>query len=186
MVGNRSSLLFTSPGVDCRPAMWQSVGGRQGIYVEDSVEDSKCCALNGILVSTVDDWRLFNRSRRPFWPWTRGLVTLVLGTLGEIPSKAAIVLDKLLEDLHMIAVGKADECTQYEVEEATVQHDEFMEQAENNASRCEVRTCTRVNGGKLRPAEKKSGRRRKCSGFSSSMCTYKDPPRQEEPPVREG
>eukprot|EP00976_Prorocentrum_cordatum_P006544 131382-Prorocentrum_minimum.AAC.1 len=27
---------------------------RQGIYVKYSVEYSKCCALNGLLVSTVD------------------------------------------------------------------------------------------------------------------------------------
>eukprot|EP00959_Pyramimonas_sp_CCMP1952_P050170 1048344-Pyramimonas_sp.AAC.1 len=33
---------------------------QQGIYVEYSVEYSKCRALNGILVSTVDDWRLLN------------------------------------------------------------------------------------------------------------------------------
>ena len=30
---------------------------RQGIYVEYSMEYSKCCALNGILVSIVDDYR---------------------------------------------------------------------------------------------------------------------------------
>eukprot|EP00976_Prorocentrum_cordatum_P034693 705716-Prorocentrum_minimum.AAC.1 len=33
---------------------------RQGIYVEYSMEYSKCCALNGMLVSTVDDCRLLN------------------------------------------------------------------------------------------------------------------------------
>eukprot|EP00959_Pyramimonas_sp_CCMP1952_P297087 6215343-Pyramimonas_sp.AAC.1 len=33
---------------------------RQGIYVEYAVEYSKCRALNGILVSTVDDCRLLN------------------------------------------------------------------------------------------------------------------------------
>eukprot|EP00959_Pyramimonas_sp_CCMP1952_P235589 4923619-Pyramimonas_sp.AAC.2 len=48
-----------SARVDCRPAMWQSVS-RQGIYVEYPVEYSKCCALNGIPVSTVDDCRLLN------------------------------------------------------------------------------------------------------------------------------
>ena len=51
--------------------------------------------------------------------------TLVLGTLGEIPSTAVQVLeemgvrgtelDKLIEDIHMIAVGKADECIQEEI-----------------------------------------------------------------------
>eukprot|EP00959_Pyramimonas_sp_CCMP1952_P453388 9468147-Pyramimonas_sp.AAC.2 len=44
-----------SPGVDCRPAMCVTVCCRQGIYVEYSVKYSKCCALNGILASTVDD-----------------------------------------------------------------------------------------------------------------------------------
>eukprot|EP00976_Prorocentrum_cordatum_P070890 1180112-Prorocentrum_minimum.AAC.3 len=46
---------------------------RQGIYIEYSVEYSKCRALNGILVSIVDDCRLLNSSRRPFWPSTPGL-----------------------------------------------------------------------------------------------------------------
>ena len=45
----------------------------QGIYIEYSVEYSKCCALNGILVSTVDACRLLNRCRRPLWPSTPGL-----------------------------------------------------------------------------------------------------------------
>eukprot|EP00976_Prorocentrum_cordatum_P107650 1194681-Prorocentrum_minimum.AAC.2 len=52
---------------------------RQGIYVEYSAEYSKCRALNGktlILVSTDDDCRLLNSSRRPFWPSTPGLVLL--------------------------------------------------------------------------------------------------------------
>eukprot|EP00959_Pyramimonas_sp_CCMP1952_P168007 3511039-Pyramimonas_sp.AAC.1 len=50
--------------------------------------------------------------------WEPVLYTLVLGTLGEIPSTAALVLeelgvcgselDKLLADIHMIAIGKAD------------------------------------------------------------------------------
>eukprot|EP00959_Pyramimonas_sp_CCMP1952_P254526 5316244-Pyramimonas_sp.AAC.2 len=51
---------------------------------------------------------------------------LVLGTLGEIPSSAVQVLeeimgvrgpelDKLIEEMHMIAVNKADECIQGEI-----------------------------------------------------------------------
>ena len=50
---------------------------------------------------------------------------MVLGTLGEIPSTAALVLeelgvrgaelDKLLADIHMIAIGKADVCIQTEL-----------------------------------------------------------------------
>eukprot|EP00959_Pyramimonas_sp_CCMP1952_P152224 3184810-Pyramimonas_sp.AAC.1 len=51
--------------------------------------------------------------------WESVFVILVLGTLGEIPSTAVTTLgellgvrgpelDKLLDDLHMIAVGKAD------------------------------------------------------------------------------
>ena len=49
----------------------------------------------------------------------------MLGTLGEIPSSAVQVLeemgvrgtelDKLIEDIHMIAVNKADECIQGEI-----------------------------------------------------------------------
>ena len=56
--------------------------------------------------------------------WEPVLYTLVLGTLGEIPSTAALVLeelgvcgselDKLLADIHMIAIGKADVCIQTE------------------------------------------------------------------------
>eukprot|EP00976_Prorocentrum_cordatum_P045618 921485-Prorocentrum_minimum.AAC.1 len=46
---------------------------RQGIHVECSMEHSECRALNGIRVSTVDDCRLLNCSRRPFWPSTPGL-----------------------------------------------------------------------------------------------------------------
>eukprot|EP00976_Prorocentrum_cordatum_P017072 343946-Prorocentrum_minimum.AAC.1 len=46
---------------------------QQGIYVEYSVEYSQCRALNGILVSTVDDCRLLNWSRRPFRPSAPGL-----------------------------------------------------------------------------------------------------------------
>ena len=51
--------------------------------------------------------------------WEPELYTLVLGTLDEIPSTAVqvleeigvrgIELDKLIEDIHMIAVGNADE-----------------------------------------------------------------------------
>ena len=57
--------------------------------------------------------------------WEPELYTLVLGTLGEIPSTAVqvleemgvrgIELDRLIEDIHMIAVGKADECVQEEI-----------------------------------------------------------------------
>ena len=57
--------------------------------------------------------------------WEPELYTLVLGTLGEIPSSAVQVLeemgvrgtelDKLIEDIHMIAVNKADECIQREI-----------------------------------------------------------------------
>eukprot|EP00959_Pyramimonas_sp_CCMP1952_P087207 1824443-Pyramimonas_sp.AAC.1 len=57
--------------------------------------------------------------------WEPELYTLVLGTLGEIPSTAVqvfeemgvrgIELDKLIEDIHMIAVGKAGECIQEEI-----------------------------------------------------------------------
>ena len=57
--------------------------------------------------------------------WEPELYTLVLGTLGEIPSTAVQVLeemgvrgtklDKLIEDIHMIAVDKADECIQEEI-----------------------------------------------------------------------
>eukprot|EP00959_Pyramimonas_sp_CCMP1952_P096996 2027550-Pyramimonas_sp.AAC.1 len=39
------------------------------------MEYLKSRASNGILVSTVDDCRLLNLSRRPFWPSTPGLVT---------------------------------------------------------------------------------------------------------------
>ena len=52
--------------------------------------------------------------------WEPVLYTLVLGTLGEIPSTAVLVLeelgvrgselDKLLADIHMIAINKADVC----------------------------------------------------------------------------
>ena len=51
--------------------------------------------------------------------------SLVLGTLGEIPSNAVQILeemgvrgpelDRLIEDIHMIAVNKADECIQKEI-----------------------------------------------------------------------
>ena len=57
--------------------------------------------------------------------WEPELYTLVLGTLGEIPSSAVQVLeemgvrgtelDKLIEDIHMIAVNMADECIQGEI-----------------------------------------------------------------------
>ena len=48
-----------------------------------------------------------------------------MGTLGEIPSNAVQILeemgvrgpelDRLIEDIHMIAVNKADECIQGEI-----------------------------------------------------------------------
>ena len=57
--------------------------------------------------------------------WEPELYILVLGTLGEIPSNAVQILeelgvrgpelDRLIEDIHMIAVNKADECIQREI-----------------------------------------------------------------------
>eukprot|EP00976_Prorocentrum_cordatum_P101261 1192556-Prorocentrum_minimum.AAC.1 len=66
----KQSANRASPGVDSRPDMWQSVGREFRMStiinmfnrnVDYSAEYSKCCALNGILVSTVDDCRLAQR-----------------------------------------------------------------------------------------------------------------------------
>ena len=61
--GTRSSALRALPSVLQAPE--STVGQpmavrRQGINVEYSMEYSKCRALNGLLVSTVDDCRLLN------------------------------------------------------------------------------------------------------------------------------
>ena len=72
--------------------------------------------------------------------WEPVLYTLVLGTLGEIPSTAALILeelgvrgselDKLLADIHMIAVDKANVCIQTE----SLSHEEIPERPPGEAS----------------------------------------------------
>ena len=72
--------------------------------------------------------------------WEPVLYTLVLGTLGEIPSTAVLVLeelgvrgselDKLLADIHMIAINKADVSIQTE----SLSHEEIPERPLGEAS----------------------------------------------------
>eukprot|EP00959_Pyramimonas_sp_CCMP1952_P388586 8142389-Pyramimonas_sp.AAC.1 len=75
------------------------------MYDKYSVEYSICCALNGIqlngvLVSTADDCRLLNRSRRHFRPSTPGLDTSPSGPptppLSGSEASLASTLDRYL------------------------------------------------------------------------------------------
>ena len=96
------------------------------IYYYDILEISY--AALGLINARVEDKRrkyedTLNGLRND--GWEPELYTLVLGTLGEIPSNAVQILeemgvrgtelDRLIEDIHMIAVNKADECIQGEI-----------------------------------------------------------------------
>eukprot|EP00959_Pyramimonas_sp_CCMP1952_P385035 8069492-Pyramimonas_sp.AAC.1 len=66
VLSSRSHPIVLAPhgGVNAKPRSRLSASCvavcQQGIHVEYSVEYSKCRALKGILVSTVDDCRLLN------------------------------------------------------------------------------------------------------------------------------
>eukprot|EP00959_Pyramimonas_sp_CCMP1952_P005226 109916-Pyramimonas_sp.AAC.1 len=88
--------------------------------------------------------------------WEPELFTLVLGTLGEIPFEAASVLeslgvrgkelDSLIDDIHLTAIHKADECIQKEM----LCHEEPLEKNE-----------TRGGNGFTQAVRRKKGKRRK-------------------------